>query len=410
MSIRTLTVGLAAVGLIASLPAGASAAKLSRAQDPDRDGLSTKVERRIGTKPRKADTDRDRLKDGAEVRLGSNPLKADTDGDGAGDGAEVRRGDHPCGPATPGTVASVDTGAATVTFTLADGSSKTVNVNSSTVLRGITDRDGSGAVTIADLQAGDKVVVRTSADDENLATMIAIPGAGRGDHADEVEGSVSAVGTDSVTLKLADGSSKTLTVNSSTEFKGPDRDSSGTVTLADLAVGDKVEAHVSATDPTLATEIKVEGTKVWGTVSAVGSDSVTVTTAIGTSVTATVTATTKFKVPDTDGNGTPGLADLTVGQQIGMITVDSNGTTVALAIGGGDRGGRGPRHQEDNSPEDAPDQTSPEQREPEQGDTQRDQQGDRPRGPRGQQGDGPRGPRGNGPRGQRGQQEGFNGR
>ena len=375
MSIRTLTAGLAAVGLIAAIPAGASAAKLSRAQDPDRDGLSTKVERKIGTKPRKADTDRDRLKDGAEVRLGSNPLKADTDGDGAGDGAEVRRGDHPCGPATPGTVASVDTGAATVTFTLADGSSKTVNVNSSTVLRGITDRDGSGAVTIADLQAGDKVVVRTSADDDNLATMIAIPGAGRGDHGDEVEGSVSAVGTDSVTLTLADGSSKTLTVNSSTKFKGPDRDASGTVTLADIVAGDKVEAHVSSTDPNLATEIKVEGTKVWGTVSAVGLDSVTVTTATGASLTATVTSTTKFRIPDTDGSGTPGLADLQVGQQIDMITVDSgSGGTVALAIGSGrgGHGGRGPRSREDGS-----------------GDAPQTQGGGRDRGQRG--GRGPRG-------------------
>lgn len=373
MSIRTLAAGLAAVGLIASIPAGASAAKLSRKADPDRDGLSTKVEKRLGTKPRKADTDRDRLKDGAEVRLGSNPLVADTDGDGAGDGAEVRRGDHPCGPATPGTVASV--GSDSVSITLADGTSKTVNVNSSTVLRGITDRDGSGAVTIADLQAGDKVVVRTSADDPNLATMIAIPGAGHGDHGDEVEGSVSAVGSDSVTLTLADGSSKTLTVDSSTEFKGPDRDASGTVTLADIVAGDKVEAHVSSTDPNLATEIKVKGTKVWGTVSAVGSDSVTVTTATGASVTAPVTSTTKFWVPDTDGSGTPGLADLSVGQQIDMITVDSgSGGTVALAIGSGrgGHGGRGPRHQDDSS-----------------GDAPQTQGGGRDRGWRG--GRGPRG-------------------
>ena len=408
MSIRTLAAGLAAVGLIASIPAGASAAKLSRAADPDRDGLSTKAERRIGTKPRKADTDRDRINDGREVRLGSNPLKADTDGNGTPDGRQLRGGDHPCGPATVGTVASV--GSTTVTVTLADGTEKTFTANSSTALRGVTDRDGSGAPTIADLQAGDEVIVRASEEDPTVATMIAIKPAGPGAY---VKGTVSAVDSASITIALADGTSKSYTVNSSTEVKGPDRDGSGTVTIADIATGDKVEVEASSSDPTVAEEIKVQGTRVWGTVSAVGSDSVTVTTAIGTSVTATVTATTKFKVPDTDGNGTPGLADLTVGQQIGMITVDSNGTTVALAIGGGDRGGRGPRHQEDDSPEDSPEQTAPEQPEPEQGDTQRGPrgpQGDRPRGPRGEQGDGPRGPRGNGPRGDRGQQAGFNGR
>lgn len=388
MSIRTIAAGLAAVGLIASIPAGASAAKLSRAADPDRDGLSTKAEKRIGTKARKADTDRDRLNDGREVRLGSNPLKADTDGDGTRDGLEVRRGDHPCGPATIGTVDSVDTGAATVTLALADGTSKTVNVNSSTVLRGITDRDGSGAATIADLQAGDQVIVRVSADDPNLATMIAIKGAGRGDHADEVEGSVSAVGSDSITVTIADGSTKTLTVDSATEFKGPDRDGSGTVTLADIVAGDKVEAHVSATDPNLATEIKVEGTRVWGTVSAVGSDSVTVTTATGGSVTVTVTSTTKFKVPDTDGSGAPGLADLAVGQQIGMVTVDDgSGGTVALAIRSG-RGGHGDRGPRGGAPDDSA------SREAEPGD-------DSPRGDRGPRGE--RGPRGDrGARGERG--------
>ena len=376
MSIRTLAAGLAAVGLIASIPAGASAAKLSRAADPDRDGLSTKVERRIGTKPRKADTDRDRINDGRGVRLGSNPLKADSDGNGTPDGRQLREGDHPCGPATVGTVASV--GSDSVTVTLADGSSKAFTANSATVLRGITDRDGSGAVTIADLQAGDQVVVRASDEDPTLATMIAIKPAGHGAY---VKGTVSAVDSASITIALADGTSKSYTVNSSTEVKGPDRDGSGTVTIADIVAGDKVEVEASSSDPTVAEEIKVEGTRVWGTVSAVGSSSVTVTTAVGTSVTATVTSSTKFRIPDTDGSGTPGLADLAVGQQIGMITVDSGGTTVALAIGsgkGGHHGGRGPRHAEDGSDSgDAP-------------------QADSGRGPRGD-----RGPRGFGGRGGR---------
>ena len=396
MSLRNLTVGLAAVGLIASLPAGASAAKLSHRVDPDRDGLSTKAEKRIGTKARKADTDGDRLNDGREVRLGSNPLKADTDGNGVKDGAQLRGGDNPCGPATVGTVASVDTAASTVTVTLADGTEKTVTANNSTVLRGVTDKDGSGALTIADLQAGDQVIVRTSASNPDVATMIAIKGAGRGDHADEVKGTVSAISSDSVTVTAADGSGdKTFSINSSTEIKAFDRNNDGSVNADDIVAGDKVEVEASSSDPAVAAEIKLEGTKIWGTVSAVGSDSVTVTTATGASVTASVTSSTKFRIPDTSGDGTPGLADLTVGQQIDMVTVDNgSGGTVALAIGGGrgDHGGRGPRHQEDQG-EDAPDQ----------GEDAPQQQGERQQrgqqGPQGQQG--PRGPQGGG-RGDRG--------
>ncbi|MEI7692571.1 MAG: hypothetical protein WCJ50_08630, partial [Actinomycetes bacterium] len=80
MSLKHTTAAIAAVGLIASLPASAIAAKASKT-DPDRDGLSNKVEKRLGTNARRADTDRDKLKDGVEVRLGTNPLVKDSDKD-----------------------------------------------------------------------------------------------------------------------------------------------------------------------------------------------------------------------------------------------------------------------------------------------------------------------------------------
>ena len=60
--------------------------------DPDKDGLITKVEKEIGTDPKKADTDGDGLNDGAEVnQYKTDPLKADSDGDGLNDGAEVNQ-------------------------------------------------------------------------------------------------------------------------------------------------------------------------------------------------------------------------------------------------------------------------------------------------------------------------------
>ncbi len=60
-------------------------------QDPDKDGLLTKEEKRIGTDPLDPDTDDDGLTDGEEVRkYKTDPLNPDTDGDELKDGQEVK--------------------------------------------------------------------------------------------------------------------------------------------------------------------------------------------------------------------------------------------------------------------------------------------------------------------------------
>ena len=60
--------------------------------DSDKDGLINKVEKEMGTDPKKADSDGDGLSDGDEVnQYKTNPLKADTDEDGLSDGAEVNQ-------------------------------------------------------------------------------------------------------------------------------------------------------------------------------------------------------------------------------------------------------------------------------------------------------------------------------
>jgi len=60
--------------------------------DPDKDGLSNKTEKELGTDPRKADTDGDGLNDGDEMNMWqTNPLRMDSDSDGLSDGAEVNQ-------------------------------------------------------------------------------------------------------------------------------------------------------------------------------------------------------------------------------------------------------------------------------------------------------------------------------
>ena len=351
MSIKHFTAAIAAVGLIASLPASALAAKAPKT-DRDRDGLSNKVEKRLGTNARRADTDRDKLKDGVEVRLGTNPLRKDTDKDGVSDSREVAAGTDPCSDhanEVRGAVASVGTDS--VTITKLDATTVTLTVNSATKLR-IPDTDGSGTVTLADLKSGDKVKAHTSATDATLAVSISV----KREHqkGDEVEGAVSAVGASSLTVTKEGGASATVTVNADTKLRAPDRDGNGTITLADILVGDKVEAYLSATDPTLALSVKVEAkrTKVAGTIAAIGTDSVTITLADATTKTVTVNSATKLRIPAADGTPTGTLADLKVGDAVKAKTVaGADNTTLALSLSAGvfageDGHGRGRGHED----------------------------------------------------------------
>lgn len=69
--------------------------------DSDEDGLSSRKELELGTKPFIADTDKDGLTDGDEFNVyGTEPLNDDTDGDGIKDGDEILLGLDPLNPQT----------------------------------------------------------------------------------------------------------------------------------------------------------------------------------------------------------------------------------------------------------------------------------------------------------------------
>ena len=64
----------------------------SGSSDNDKDGLTKREEKELGTDPDNPDSDEDGLKDGAEVKkYFTNPLNPDTDGDGLNDGDEVNK-------------------------------------------------------------------------------------------------------------------------------------------------------------------------------------------------------------------------------------------------------------------------------------------------------------------------------
>ncbi len=59
--------------------------------DPDKDGLTNREEKELGTDKKNPDSDGDGLTDGSEVKqYSTNPLKADSDADGLSDGDEVK--------------------------------------------------------------------------------------------------------------------------------------------------------------------------------------------------------------------------------------------------------------------------------------------------------------------------------
>ncbi len=369
MSIRNFTAAVAALGLLAALPTGALAAKTAHKRGAKTVGVVTAVGSSSLTITNKAGGSKT-ITVNADTKLRA----PDRDASGSVTLADIIAGDKvkihlsKSDPTVArsvkvkvealkvvGTVAAV--GKDSVTITLADSTQKTVSVNADTKLR-IPDTDASGSVTLADLQAGDKIKVETSATDATLAVSIYAKGTHK--RGAKTRGIVTAVGSSSLTITDRAGVTKTITVNADTKLRAPDRDASGSVTLADILVGDKVKIHLLASDPTVARSVKVEALKIVGTVAAVGKDSVTITLADSTQKTVTVNAQTKLEIPDTDASGSVTLADLKVGDAIRAKAIAAaDSTLLALRISAGEyatgggaadrpshdgpRGGRGDR-------------------------------------------------------------------
>ncbi len=386
MSIRNFTAAVAALGLLAVLPSAALAAKGTHKHGAKTVGVVTAVGSSSLTITNKAGVTKT-----ITVNSATKLRAPDRDASGSVTLADIIAGDKvkihlsKSDPTVArsvkvkvealkivGTVAAV--GADSVTITLADATQKTLTVNAQTKLK-IADTDASGSVTLADLKVGDKIRAKAiaAADSTLLAVSIYAKGThkhgakkeGTHKHGAKTRGVVTAVGSSSLTITDEAGVTKMITVNADTKLRAPDRDASGSVTLADIIAGDKVKIHLLASDPAVArsVKVKVEALKIAGTVAAVGADSVTITLADATQKTVSVNAQTKLEIPDTDASGSVTLADLKVGDAIRAKAIATTGSTLlALRISAGqyatgddaadrpshdgprgDRGGRGGR-------------------------------------------------------------------
>ena len=357
---RTLTFLLAGIGLAALAPMAATASK----NDRDRDGLTNKQERKFKTNPRKADTDRDTLKDGREVKvLGTNPRKADTDDDGVRDGSEVRSGLNPRDRDSDddgtsdsyerkGTIVAIE--GDLVTIADRNGVELSFTVDAETFLEG-ADRDADGVLTLADFAIGDLVEANLYQDGSRAQTLeLKSNDAGL----NEADGRITAIDGDSITVEGKRGRSWTFLVDVDTVLRAPDRDASGTATVADLLVGDKVEARLTA-DGARALSLKVEYDRdaygdddgygddedeVKGRIQAIDYETGSVTIERrGWARTAVVDGSTTLRGPDTDSSGTVELADFQVGDEIeGRLSADGS-TFLSLKNEGDDD------HSEDDS-------------------------------------------------------------
>lgn len=356
---RILALSAVGLGLLAVLPAAASAAG-----DRDGDGLSNQRERKIGTSPNRADTDRDRLKDGREVRrVRTNPLKADTDGDVIKDGRELQLGLDPLDPDSDddgcsdrlerkGVIVAITD--SSVTIEGRRGIETTLAVDSDTYFEGV-DRDGDGSLSLADFQVGDRVEANLDPDGSR-ADSLELDSDDDGLGEDEVKGLVSAIDGDQFTITGRSGASRTFTVDGDTSVRAPDRDGSGTITPADVKVGDKVEAHLNP-DGTRALSLKVEleddeaedgdddhsgpgpgpvRAEVKGPITSLTSTTVTLTGRDGKELLLTSNGLTRYEVPDRDGSGTRTLADFQVGDRVEAKFVRSTGALLKLEYDGYD--------------------------------------------------------------------------
>jgi len=216
------------------------------------------------------------------------------------DGARRRGAASVPGPTATanGIVASVGAGALVVHRS--NGDDVTVQVTATTLIK-----EHGTAIHLSDIEAGDRVEARgTRVDDHTIAAVaIEVEGAENpGDHEGATaNGIVASIGASTLVVHAANGTDTMVQVNASTTIKKHGQP----ITLAGIAVGDRVEARGTRVDAEtiLAEQIEVEdvppvihqNASVKGAVASVGASSFVVHPSAGADTTVQVDASTRIK-------------------------------------------------------------------------------------------------------------------
>ena len=233
------------------------------------------------------------------------------------------------------TIAKID--GSKLSLQTTDGWTRTIDATGAAITK------GGQTIAVTALKVGDQINFREARQSDGtykITTIeVLVPTA---------SGTVTAVGSGSVTITQFDGSSKTLALTGSTTYS----EAGATVSKSAVVVGVRISAQgtVDSAGSFTATAITIAPSSVQGTVASKTSATIVVTTKAGKTVTIDVSAATKYSVR---GVSAPTLANVAVGDRItaaGTLNADGslNATTVQAApndqpgFGGGGHGfGRG---------------------------------------------------------------------
>jgi hypothetical protein len=222
-----------------------------------------------------------------------------------------------------------------------DGWTRTITVTGTTTIT-----KGGAAATLTDLAVGDSIRLSQARNADGTYTIkaiaIIVP---------QVAGTVTAVGTDTITITLRDGTSQTIRTTGSTAYHLEKVDGK----RSDVSVGSAIVASgEKAADGSLtAGSVWVRLPRVAGTVTAIDGSTITLSRRDGTTVTIHAGSAATIKVA---GVANAKLSDITTGMAIVVEgTQRADGSIDARAIGAGKLGKPGKGLGRDRLPDGAPD-------------------------------------------------------
>jgi hypothetical protein len=199
-----------------------------------------------------------------------------------------------------------------------DGWTRTIDVTTDTTIMKAGQK-----IALGDLKVGDTIGFRQKKNADGSYTIVAI-----NVPTPTAAGEITAVGADSLTIKLRDGTSKTITLTGTTKFTLGGKAGA----KSDATVGTRIEVQGSTSGTTFtAITVHVNLANVAGEVTAKGANTLTIKGRDGKTITIHVSSTTTFFGKGKAKAAT--LADIVVGDRVGVSgTKRADGSIDAVGV------------------------------------------------------------------------------